>query len=243
MPRCATASPAAQWLATETAGTSNRVIALEELLLLWLANTNPAFAPFEELFDDGPLLQTSYDGVIAGLAAYFATQPPLDGTGLTLIEALRAPALEVPDSLAGQLRFIRERFGVVLHEYLDRLVVGFDVLREEQEALARRFAGPGDAPEDAERRASQAWLLEAGWYAPAAAGTAGADGPDGQPEPERFSLDLEWMPRLVLIAKSAYVWLDQLSKRVRPRRSRALDQIPDEELDRAGARAASPACG
>ena len=34
----------------------------------------------------------------------------------------------------------------------------------------------------------------------------------GQPEPERFSLDLDWMPRLVLVAKSTYVWLDQLSK-------------------------------
>ena len=41
--------------AAETDGTPNRAIALEELLLLWLANVNPAFPPFEELFDDGPL--------------------------------------------------------------------------------------------------------------------------------------------------------------------------------------------
>ena len=31
---------------------SNRQIALEEMLMLWLANMNPAFSPFLELFDD-----------------------------------------------------------------------------------------------------------------------------------------------------------------------------------------------
>ena len=39
------------------------------------------------------------------------------------------------------------------------------------------------------------------------------------------------MPRLVLIAKSTYVWLDQLSRRY-GRDIRTLDAIPDEELDR-----------
>ena len=39
------------------------------------------------------------------------------------------------------------------------------------------------------------------------------------------------MPRLVLIAKSTHVWLDQLSRRHR-RDIRTLDAIPDEELDR-----------
>ena len=35
----------------------------------------------------------------------------------------------------------------------------------------------------------------------------------------------------MLIAKSTYVWLDQLSRALRPRRSATLDAIPDEELD------------
>ena len=38
------------------------------------------------------------------------------------------------------------------------------------------------------------------------------------------------MPRLVLIAKNTYVWLDQLSKKYQRAITR-LDQIPDEELD------------
>src|SRR5271156_6749775 len=37
---------AAEWLSGATDGLSNREAALEELMLLWLANANPAFAPF-----------------------------------------------------------------------------------------------------------------------------------------------------------------------------------------------------
>ena len=40
------------YLAGATDGIPNREIALEELLMLWLANGNPAFAPYGELFDD-----------------------------------------------------------------------------------------------------------------------------------------------------------------------------------------------
>ena len=50
-------------------------------------------------------------------------------------------------------------------------------------------------------------------------------------EPEAFSADTDWMPRVVLIAKTIYVWLDQLSKRY-GRSIHRLDEIPDEELDR-----------
>jgi glycosidase len=39
------------------------------------------------------------------------------------------------------------------------------------------------------------------------------------------------MPRVVMMAKNAYVWLDQLSKRYQ-RDLRRLDQVPDEEIDR-----------
>ena len=57
------------WLAGETAGMSHREIALEELLMLWLANANPAFRPFHELFDDTALGdQTAYAELIAARA-------------------------------------------------------------------------------------------------------------------------------------------------------------------------------
>ncbi len=46
---------AQQWLAGAREGLSNREAALEELMLLWLANSNPAFQPFKILFEDSPL--------------------------------------------------------------------------------------------------------------------------------------------------------------------------------------------
>ena len=49
-------------------------------------------------------------------------------------------------------------------------------------------------------------------------------------EYEKFSPDVAWMPGAVLIAKSTYVWLAQLSKQY-GRPITRLDQIPDEELD------------
>ena len=48
---------------------------------------------------------------------------------------------------------------------------------------------------------------------------------------ERFSDDSDWMPQVVLLAKSTLVWLDQLSK-THGKEIHRLDQIPDEELDR-----------
>ena len=46
-----------QWLAGSTGGTSHRAAALEELLLLWTANRNEAFQPFEELFEEKSLAE------------------------------------------------------------------------------------------------------------------------------------------------------------------------------------------
>ena len=54
-------------------------------------------------------------------------------------------------------------------------------------------------------------------------------------EPEAFSTDRDWMAELVLVAKSTYVWLAQLSDAY-GRDIRRLDQVPDAELDELSAR-------
>ena len=54
----------------------HRAAALEELLLLWTANRNEAFRPFEELFEDRTLAEkTVYRQVTQRLPEYFATRP------------------------------------------------------------------------------------------------------------------------------------------------------------------------
>jgi glycosidase len=206
------------YLGRETAGTPNREIALEELAACWLENANPAFGPYRELFDDRDLAaSTAYRAVIEELGRFFAGRAPFGPERQDLVTMLRAPALAEPGSLAGQLRWIRARWGAFLAAYLgdrfaallDRLVTGLDVVAEEERALwMRHHPGPG------------------GGGSGQAPSYGGLDA-----EPERFSEDKDWMPRAVLMAKSTYVWLDQLSRSY-GREIRRLDQVPDQELDR-----------
>ena len=135
---------AAQWLDGSTAGVPNRQIAFEEMLLLWLANKNPAFEPFRILFGDHDLkLQTAYGDVTTRLPNFFLTRPPIaPGVG-SLLDALRAPMLASPDSLTGQLEFIRENWSQYLGDDLRRVLLAIDVLREEEVAIWMRFHPPG----------------------------------------------------------------------------------------------------
>jgi len=142
-----------------------------------------------------------YRQSIDELYEFFETQPPFGPDQQNLIDVLRAPALAHPHSLSAQLEYIRQRWGVVLSEYLYRLLGSLDLIQEEEKAI---FVGPGPA-----------LVYEYG---------------ELEFEPERFSPDRDWMPSLVLMAKNAYVWLHQLSLEFQRPITR-LDQIPDEALD------------
>jgi len=172
--------PAATYLAGETEGCSNREIALEELLMLWLANVNPAFDTFDELFDDTELVErTAYGDVIAGLREFFDGQPGFGPEGLSLIAFLRAPAIASPDSLAGQLRYIRTRWGLVLTPFLDRLIVSLDVIHEEEVALWMRMHPTPGPPAAVHGPGLGAWKTSTSDSARTASGCAGrADGQD-----------------------------------------------------------------
>lgn len=193
------------------------VVRLEELLLTRIANENPAIGPLRELVDDRILADgTRYEDAIAGLELAFADDDELVVGAGSLIELMRAPARAVPTSLVGQLRYVREHWAALLGDALEALLLRLDiaigVLAEEERGLHRRFGGGG---------AVAGFDVEV--HPPSFAGAA--------EEPEAFSSDSAWMPRLVLIAKSTYVWLDQLA-RTYGRDIRTLDAIPDEELDR-----------
>jgi len=189
-----------------TSNIPNRLIVLEEMLLLWLANMNPAFSIMSELFDDTSLKrETVYLKVISGLKDFFSTSPPFGPFNQNLIDMLRSPAIASPHSLPGQIEYIRENWGFLLKRFQLRILGSLDLIKEEEKIT---FTGPGPAI---------AISFKAGFGIESA-------------EAERFSPDLDWMPQLVLIAKNIYVWLDQLSKKYSKDIWR-LDQIPDEELD------------
>ncbi len=212
----------ADYLKGETNGLPHHQIELEELLMLWLANQNPAFEPYRELFDDTPLrAETAYAQVMVGMREFFATQPTFGFDGQNLIDFLRTPALTAPGSLMDQLEYMRGRWGITIGQYLYRVLGGLDFIREEEKAI---FTGPG--PTMVPVFGEEAQRASLALFGP----TSGGSAYDFMPEPERFSVDLHWMPRLVLIAKNTYVWLDQLSRQYKKPITR-LDQIPDEELD------------
>lgn len=204
---------ARQYLDLDTAGRPNRAATLEEMLILHITNQNPAVQPYKELFDEEPLKRSSpYEQTVQILKDFFDRQPPFgasDSKGEnreTLIEALKSPARVAPHSLTAQLEFLLNRWGAILGEnFVMKILRGIDFVKED--AMRGNFPGgfAGNAP-----------VLT----------FVGQD----YTEYERFSPDKDWMPRLVLIAKNSYVWLDQLSKKYL-RAINHLNQIPDEELE------------
>jgi hypothetical protein len=235
----------AQWLAGSIDGVPNREAEVEEMMLLWLANQNPAYASFKELFNDRSLgEQTIYKNVTSTLPDYFATRPKIEAE-TTLLDVLIAPMLASPDDLTGQLDYIREHWVPFIGDKLRAVLLAVDTLREEEIAIWMRhhpadglqhagfgqqgkpdygmFGFAGDEYQGfedlrTEREKRLAELAASGTQKPTIN------------EYEAFSVDDAWMPTVVLIAKSTYVWLEQLSKQY-GRHIHRLDQIPQEELN------------
>jgi len=190
---------------------NGRVFTVEELMYVYLHNANPAVSQLLDLVDDEPLEPTAYKNLISALDSFFTQlakdNPEIQGSRESLFDILRAPAEASPHSLEGQLQFILDKWKYLLDEkFVARIVRSMDFLREE----AIRHHGPiGDFKPDVPLQ-----TFGGGEYQ----------------EYERYSPDKEWMPRLVLIAKTSYVWLEQLSRKY-GRWIKTLDQIPDEELD------------
>jgi glycosidase len=181
----------------------------EEILLLWVTNQNPAYDPVRMIVGDHDLGPT-YQAFVTEARFFFASEPSFGPKGETLVELLLAPGRAHPTSIFGQLEFVEGSWvdALELHD-LDlarKAALTQDLRTEEGKWFMQGGPGPGEP------------LLDAMRF--------------GRPEdePARFSPDLNWMPNLVLIAKTVFVWLDQLSKKYQ-RHIWRLDQIPDEELD------------
>ncbi|NMD39893.1 MAG: alpha-amylase, partial [Deltaproteobacteria bacterium] len=192
-----------EYVASRTGGVSNRLIAMEEMLLLYISNENRALSNYHELFDDTALRkETPYLDIISFIDELFRSITPFGPFGQTLLDLLLAPLRAAPHSLFEQLEYIRKHWGYLLAELYIRLLSSLDLIKEETRA---RFIGKGYAP-----------VITFGLR--------------DYEDIERFSPDEDWMPSLVLMAKSVYVWLHQLSVKYNRDISR-LDRIPDEELE------------
>ena len=229
---CETFPPAAVYRGEKTVsdylnerveGLTGRERTVEELVLLRLMNENGACARYRELFDESLLGDRGgYAALFAEVERFYATvpagslqaaevtplgeaEPPAHTQG-SVIDLLRAPAKTHPESLERQLVYLRDRHGARVGRFVSRILRSIDVLKEEEKEHATPGAPP---PPAAVYRYDEA-------------------------EDERFSPDTEWMPGVVMIAKSTLVWLHQLTRHY-GREITRLDQVPDEELDRLAA--------
>lgn len=216
-----------------TANVSNKIIIFQEIMLLHFENINPAAVSFKELFSDKSLIKnTQYPKSLNFFDNFFSKELPLGKENLNLIDFLRKPILNNPNSLEGQLEYIKDKWGVLLKDlFTDRLLKSKDLLAED----AMFFMPKGEFQKVTPEVPN--YLFDKDLYerikAKLAAGLPLTD-EERQfyyEESENFTQDIEWMPNVVMIAKNAYVWLYQLSKKYQ-REITTLDQIPDEELDK-----------
>ena len=187
-------------------GKPNKHVLIDTVILAFLANENNAISKLAY----GELLETKnfksekkFTDLFASISKFFQNQPPFPNDATTtLIEYLEKPLREGPN-LENQLKYIQTYWGKYFNsKQLTKLLNAIAYILEENDAIWRMFH-PGGA------------------FSPILTYSGG--------DYEAFSPDKDWMPNVVMIAKSTYVWLDQLSKKYQ-RQIHRLDQIPDEEL-------------
>ena len=186
---------------------TNREATFEEMMMLHLANENPAFAKFSVLFSETKLRKNPvYAWAWEETQKYFKGQPKFGPFNNDFVTFLREPVAFSPKSLRGQLQYILKHWMYLIGEWLKkRLLASLDTLSEEEKAAWRGIKGS----EVEMSPYSYENLMN---------------------EYERYSPDRDWMPKVVLMAKTILVWLYQLTKKY-GRPIERLDQIPDEELD------------
>ncbi len=218
-----------------TEGKSNKEIVLEELMLLYLSNLNPANKNLKEFFDQNYLgRKKTYRETINELDEFFKEEVPFAPMGKTIFDLLKTPILKHPDSLWEQLRFLQTEWRPILGDLVIRKILRSQDLMKEDVILNTGFEGGGAPgapptiipqyrPESIEEEYEKFTLGKSGYK-------FAIDIFAEYEEPEKFTPDVNWMPNVVMIAKNTYVWLDQLSKKY-GREIKKLDQIPDEELE------------
>jgi len=196
----------------------NLTEALEEAYLVWLNNQNPALEQFRDLLSDkGLRSKQAYPHLVKTMKLAMQSAGPVGKESLYLDELLSLPVRHAPDSLLDQLRFIKLHWEELLQDspwwpLLDEAIV---LIEDEDrylffENIARQEEGKFHTMGEKEVHVPS--------YSDLANG------------PARYSHDSSWMPEVVMIAKSTYVWLDQLSRQYGfP--IRRLQDIPDRELD------------
>jgi len=215
------------YLNSYTADRSNLAITLEELILLYFANFNPANNKLIELFDEKYFSDKElYKKMVSELDLFFQKEKKFGPDNQDMFSFLKKPIQNNPDNIEAQLDYIRDKYGILLSdELLKKILSSKDLIREDYKFEGFGGGTPTIAPK------YKGGMSDADYLRLGKSGYRYAlDSLKDYDEPEKFTKDTDWMPKVVIIAKNSYVWLDQLSKKYQ-RYIHTLDQIPDEELD------------
>ncbi len=143
--------------------------------------------------------------LLTSLIEEFSSNEELVDESEDLFQFLTAPSRMHPTSLTAQLEYILRNWGTLISPKLRQFLLrSIDFIKEEEKG--GHFGG-GPGPQKV--HSYDLSTLQ---------------------EVEAYSSDRNWMPNVVMIAKSTLVWLDQLSKTYGYQID-TLDKIPDRELD------------
>ncbi|MFX0077116.1 MAG: alpha-amylase family glycosyl hydrolase, partial [Candidatus Hermodarchaeota archaeon] len=188
------------FLKEEVSGVGNKFNFIDEFINLWLGNNNPSYSPFIELFDDESLEKRTAYRDIIEGITNFFDDKTKFGPNNLNLIEM------LNEPAIKHPHSIREQLEYIHENWTD--LIGKYLFRlliaidiiREEEML--RGLGPGKA------KAYDYDVLEI----------------------ENYTLDKEWMPKVVMIAKNVYVWMDQLSVKYNRTISK-LNDIPNEELE------------
>jgi glycosidase len=198
---------------------SNKAEVLAESFLIWLNNQNPALEQFSDLLTDQVLTgEPAYRKMILGMQSSMKSMGPVGPDNTDLADLLIKPIRHSPSSILEQLRYIRLNWGDLLEEtqFWELLDGAIDFIEDEDKYLFFE-----QIAKERQSGHNEEWF-EKEAHIPSYSSLDDA--------PANYSTDSSWMPEVVMLAKSTYVWLDQLSKIYRRPISR-LQDIPDAELD------------
>lgn len=223
---------AEEYFRSSTNNKPNTEIVLEELILLQLENINPAGILLKEFYSDKNLTEkTKYIELIDESESYLTTEKPFGTENLPIIQFLRKPITSSPQNLEEQLDYILNNWGIYVYDQFHRRILSSkDLIQEDIKLFIQHGGGEKATPPVPQYDQLKDYYEYLRKKMLAGTELTAEEIAFYHSEYEKFTVDTEWMPKVVMIAKNTYVWLDQLSKKYK-RHIHRLDQIPDEELD------------
>ena len=130
-----------------TENRANRLIVLEELLLLYFANYNPANKKLKELFDVNLFRHKElFYAAIINMDKFFENEQPFGPDNQDIFKLLKTPIDINPDSLEAQLEFVIKKWEIIVKDKFSRRILSSKDLMREDVTFGNFGGAGGGAP-------------------------------------------------------------------------------------------------